>query len=105
MKKIFAMLILSFVVLFSGQATWSVEGYNKDFESKDLKPVIFNYTGQSITLNGMKTVTANQHEITFTGASVIRGGLTFYGVEAIPTWSDSIVWVRIDTRIDLEVTE
>ena len=107
MKKILAILILGFAVLFAGRAKWNVEGYDKDFQSKAYRQVVFNYTGQSIDLSGMKTVTANQDDlhITYTGVDSVRSNVTYYGVEPIPIWGDTIVWVRIDTRLDLEVTE
>ena len=104
MKKILTILLLSAVALIGSQAKWNVEGYNSDFSIKGYKTVTFDYTGQSITLAGQKTITGTAYNLTYTGADSLRDGYTYHGIEPIVVWGDSIVWVRIDSRIVLDLT-
>jgi hypothetical protein len=106
MKKILTILLLSAVALIGSQATWQIEGFDKNFQSVIQKNVVFNYTGQPINIANMKTVSANQYKFTYTGVDSVRGNAIFYGINPKEVlWGDTVVYVRVYTGLYMNVTE
>lgn len=106
MKKVIIGTILLFaVILYAGQARWTVEGFDSNFNPVAVRTVNFNYSGQAVTMAGLKSVTASQYNLAYTGSDTVRAGETYYGVEPIEAWGKTIVWVRIDNIVRISVTE
>jgi len=93
------------VLLFAGQARWGVTAYDTNFNQRAGRDVVFNYSGQAITIAGIKTITADQHDFIYTGVDSVVNGVIYYQIEPIPFWPDPLVWVRIDETIHVHVTE
>ncbi len=105
MKKIFIILALFSMLLFGGQASWSVDGYDADFNKIVHRAVSVDYTGQAILFSTIKSVTANQNQLDLTYTSVDtcmgcdslgQGGITYYGIEPKGTFDNQVVWVKFE---------
>jgi len=105
MKKILAILLLSFTLLFAGRATWTVDFYDANFQKVWSESVNVEYAGQNVTIAIIKSVTANKLSVTYTDSDTTNGVRTFYGIDAKPVFNSSAVWAEINMPISLTVTE
>ncbi len=104
MKKIILALLISFTLLFaSGRATWTVNFYDANFQKVWSESVNVIYSGQSITLSLIKSVTATETEITFTGVDSVRGVQTYLGITGKPVFNESAAYAKIDFPLTLTV--
>ena len=104
MKKILILLLFT-TLLFAGRATWTVDFYDADFQKVWSESVNANYTGQSININIIKSVTANKLNITYTELDTTNGVRTFYGIQGKQVFNDSAVWAEINMPMSLTVDQ
>lgn len=105
MKQTILILMIGFTLLFAGRATWTVDFYDSDFQKVWSETVNVNYSGQSITISVIKSVTANKLDIIYTQSDTTKGVRTFYGIESKSVFNSSAVWAEINMPMSLTVTE
>ena len=110
MKKILAIILLFTVLLFAGEASWTVHLYNAQFGNGTSTTLTHTYGGQSIIAlvasGGIRGKTEELlADVTYTGVDSVYAGKLYHQIEPIPFWPDNLVWLSIDKDLILEIDE
>ena len=110
MKKILAILILGFTVLFAQTANWTVNLHNAQFGDGTSVTVTHQYSGMSIiallATGGVRDETETLlSDITYTGVDSVHVGQLYHQIEPIPFYPDDLVWLSIGKTLSIPIEE